>query len=279
MVKRIIMDIDRRRQLAGNSGNFPLPLRFAIKNNSIESTPFLLEIIGVNNLSKTIMHEAVKSGNLLMVKLLLNEGVSPNNKDSSGCLPISYVPKDREDMVQLLSGKPLADIVPKKSALQSKNAIFDSKNIKKLRDVFSLYGKGANRSDLWMRRGVFILLAISISSFAAAFFYPINLLLNVAMIACYSAVILESYVSNICLPNSPKITEVMLDNTMLGVQRDEGAKVNSALLFPFISDNTNNAKSSEIINSVSSNDNDIKLLDKENFAPDNLVALDSTVRV
>ena len=145
--------------------------------------------------------------------------------------------------------------------------------------VFSLYGKGANRSDLWMRRGVFILLAISISSFAAAFFYPINLLLNVAMIACYSAVILESYVSNICLPNSPKITEVMLDNTMLGVQRDEGAKVNSALLFPFISDNTNNAKSSEIINSVSSNDNDIKLLDKENFAPDNLVALDSTVRV
>lgn len=227
MLKRLMLAVK------STNGKYPLPLKFAVESNSMESVRFMVGVIGTKNIKSNVLHTAVKSKNIPMVATLLELGVNTDIKDQYGNLAIDYVEHSNNELRDVLEGeKPVAKIAMAEefSSVSLKN---NGKSFyKNLAQYFAKKSEGGKLLELIVRSMVYVSLIASIGFFVAAFIWPVNLYLNLAMAFCYLTVILESYVTNVSLPSSTKINNIQLNHGIIGKQQESDVNVPSVLLFP-----------------------------------------------
>jgi hypothetical protein len=214
-----------------NDGNkYPLPLKFAVKNNSFNCLNLMLDVMGVDNLKPGLLHIAVQDKNIEMVRFLIKKGISTELLDAKNKKAFDYTTIEDASLRDVLLGKHVkaSPNIDLKGVLSKSNSINLYSN---LASFFSRQGSGVKHSDIIFRSLVIVSYALAISCFVASFFYPINMLLNLCMIFCYAAVILDSYVNNIVLPSSSKISNVQVNNFVVGGDAVKSLNVSNSLLF------------------------------------------------
>ena len=98
-----------------------------------------------------------------------------------------------------------------------------------------------------------------------------NMLLNLCMIFCYAAVILDSYVNNIVLPSSSKISNVQVNNFVVGGDAVKSLNVSNSLLFSVEKSFLDSEKDSVRKDSISDCSAKDKLISEDKVIPMNFL--------
>ena len=132
---------------------------------------------------------------------------------------------------------------------------------------------GSTISDIILPSSIYLSLFIAVGCFVAAFFYPVNLLLNLSMTFCWLTVLLESYFNTQRLPCVSKLDELKVSNGFINPSTVNGANSSSIAMFPLKNTLAENKKG--VIDPVLS----VKEFGHKNKADSNVVSITSCVKV
>ena len=211
---------------------YALPLKLAVESNSSETLKYMISVLGATNVKSDILHVAVKRRNIEMVEEILKSGVDIEIKDRYGKVAADYIPYGNNKLRQVLSREPInsPEVTGYRDVVDDIKS--DSPSSNRLFQYFAKNSKGSTISDILLPTIINLSLLIAVGCFVAAFFYPINLLLNISMTFCWLTVILESYRTTQLLPCVSKLDEVKVSNGFIDPNAVDYANSSCVAIFP-----------------------------------------------
>jgi hypothetical protein len=228
-VMRIMHAMKQRADFHTNPASRRLPTALAVQHNSAQVLQFYVEVMGVEAMRPTLLHEAVQRGHVEAVSVLRQAGFSLSALDAQGKTPMQYVQADQVALRNALTQQ--ATIVTPQVSTQESS--FSERAMRYKARFFSA-GKGVAPWYVWFKRCFLAVLVLAVTFFALSFIFPMNLTFNATVMLSYAYIFMSMASVYTLLPSTSKVEELLAGSKLYGEPVvNQATRVNQALLYTF----------------------------------------------
>ena len=228
-VMRIMHAMQQRADFQTNPASRSLPTSLAVQHNSAQVLQFYIEVMGVDSMRPTLLHEAVKHGHVEAVSVLRQAGFSLTAVDAEGKTPMQYVQAGQVELRYALSQREAVA----ETAASSTQPNFMQRALRYKERFFSS-GKGVAPWYVWFKRCFLAVLILAVVAFSLSFIFPMNLTFNTTIILSYAYIFMSMVSVYTMLPTTSKVEEMVAGSQLYGEQAaTQVTRVNQALLYTF----------------------------------------------
>lgn len=229
-VMRIMHAMQQRPDFYKNPDVCRLPTTLAVQHNSARVLQFYIEVIGLEAMRPTLLHEAVQLGHIEAVSVLRKAGFSPMALDSQGKIPEQYLQPGQTALQDALK----QDTVVSVTELPAEPQSFLQRSQRDKARFFAS-GKGTALWYRWFKRSNLSIGVLAVTFLFFSFVFPSSLMFNTTIILSYASLVMYAASIYIILPTTSKVEELVAD---AGAQCGEAlatqtARINPALLYTF----------------------------------------------